>query len=455
MLGADDTIAAVATAKGVGALSIVRISGSNTGTVIKKCFKDGALESHRATLGVWKDPVSQRPLDEVITIYFADGKSFTGEEAAEIICHGGIEITQKILGACLESGCRLASPGEFTYRAVMSGKMDLVQAESVLAIIQARSEKGIGRALKNLKGALSEKLTSLEERIIFLLAHLEATIDFTTEDIDPQDYESLEKKTAEVFSDVEKLVGSYYPSQRESFGISVVFAGRPNVGKSSLFNGILDKERSIVHNSPGTTRDTVEAEVVLGENLFKLVDTAGLRQSESEVENQGVERTKAEIQKADVVIYVLDSSACLSNEDSETIKGIGNRRCLVVFNKSDLKILDTKKEMSRFGMDNIASTQASTIDQGGIETVKAELKAMAVSFSPEYETAISSERQHQSLRQSLGYLKEALFLLKENKSPDLVALPLKSALLEVQATLGKTFTDEILDKVFKEFCIGK
>ncbi len=266
MLGDEETIAAIGTAKGTGALGIIRISGAKTKDVLAQCFvskKFNSEESHHASFGVWKNPNTQEPVDEVVVVNFTQGRGYTGEDAADVICHGGVYITEMVLNAALASGVRLARPGEFTYRAVMNGKLDLTQAESVLEIISAKSQRAASLALKNIQGALSEKISFVESELIFVLANLEASIDFTTEDIQPVSLTEMSLRLEKSIESSISLLNTYVSNQVISNGVRLAIIGRPNVGKSSLMNSLLGKNRSIVADEPGTTRDTVEAEFYL------------------------------------------------------------------------------------------------------------------------------------------------------------------------------------------------
>jgi len=459
MLGDQDTIAAISTAKGIGALSIVRVSGLETKNILKKAFSGApsTLESHKAYYGFWNDPATQKSLDEVLVLYFSPGKGFTGEEAAEIICHGGIETTNSVLNSILNSGVRLARPGEFTYRAVMNGKMDLAQAESVLEIIQARTPQAVAMALKNIKGALSEKLTAFENEIIFILANLEASIDFTTEDIQPVSSVEMLKKLSPVISGIESLLKTYLPSRVTKNGLRTVLAGKPNGGKSSLLNALLGTSRSIVDENPGTTRDTIEADLKVGDQIFCLVDTAGLRIAKNNIEDQGISRAHGELSSADIIIYVVDGAQGLSNEDVEHIKPMGFERTLICFNKNDIQSKSPEAEISRFGLAEFNVVTSNTLNSHGVETLKSILGSLGLkrSLGGEVDSVISTQRQNENLARAHKSLVEAKSSLEKKVSPDLISFSLRDALDAIQSTLGKNAGEDVMDRVFKEFCIGK
>lgn len=459
MLGDQDTIAAISSAKGIGALSIVRISGPETKKIVSQAFSaiPQKWETHRAYHGYWLDPLTKKQLDEVLVLYFSQGKGFTGEEAAEVICHGGTETTSSVLSVCLSSGARLARPGEFTYRAVMNGKLDLAQAESVLEIIQARTPQAAAMALKNIQGALSEKLLHFEKEIIFLLAHLEASIDFTTEDIQPVSYKEMLKKVGPVIESAQDLLKTYLPSQVSKLGLRTILAGKPNGGKSSLFNAVLGFSRSIVDENPGTTRDTIEAEIKLSGQLFCLVDTAGLRSTENRVEGQGVLRTQEELNSGDLVVIVVDGTVGLGNVDAEQIRSLGASRTIICFNKNDMSSKDMNAELSRFGLTEFKSVSTNTLNQQGIKPLVEILCEIGQkrALGSEVDSAISTQRQKENLELACCALVETKSALEGDASPDLVSLSLREALGAVQSTLGKNVGDDVMDRVFKEFCIGK
>lgn len=459
MLGDQDTIAAIGTAQGVGALGIVRISGPQTAVVLKRCFDGQTIDlshSHRAYHGFWKHPQSGQAIDEVVVLVFAEGKGFTGERAADIICHGGVQVMGMILDAALAGGCRLARPGEFTYRAVMSGRLDLTQAESILDIIGAKSPQSAALALKNIRGALSAEISAIEGQLIFILAHLEASIDFTTEDIQPVSYREMGSLLEKVITSAAALEKTYVSGQTIKRGLRVVFAGRPNVGKSSLFNALLGRERSIVHDSPGTTRDTIEEEVLLEGQCLRFVDTAGLRHDADEVEKRGIERTNEETQAADVVIYVVDCSQGMSNQDVEFLQKVAPEKTLICFNKTDLQPKESLQDLDRFGLKNFVAVRSSALSHSGILDIRDRLKPFAIKQNyPETEAIVSTHRQREGLASARASMIEGRHLLAQDASPDLVSFEVRNALIKIQEVLGKAVGDEVMDKVFREFCIGK
>ena len=476
MLGDLDTIAAIATARGSGALSIVRISGPQTAAIVKKCFTNSTFDpeiSHQATFGLWKDPASDSPIDEVVLLNFSEGRGFTGEPSVEITCHGGMQVTELVLEALLNAGARLARPGEFTYRAVMNGRLDLTKAEGILELINARSPRAAARALEQMRGALSQKLSEMEKEIIHILANLEASIDFSTEDIQPIDLQEMTIRVRRLQSSVDELLGSYLKNRIVTRGLRVVMAGKPNGGKSSLLNKLLGKDRSIVSPTPGTTRDTVEDDLLLEGYIFRLVDTAGIRDSlehqpihdqerhtenhpENHIEKQGIERTLKELGAADVVVYVVDSSVGLANDDVQRIKEIGPSATIVCFNKEDLQGIRAKEILERFGLMDFRFVTSSALESDGVAEVKrALLDIVKTATDGEMTSVISTQRQKESLQALGAGLFSAAELLQKSASPELVALEMKESLHRLQNVIGKNVGDDVMDQVFREFCIGK
>ncbi|MEZ4870987.1 MAG: tRNA uridine-5-carboxymethylaminomethyl(34) synthesis GTPase MnmE [Bdellovibrionales bacterium] len=332
-----DTICAVATAPGVGGIAVIRLSGSIADQVIRKScpFIPNPTESHRVYYGFLIDPISSEEVDEVLVTYFQKGKSFTNEETYEISCHGGQVVSQNILDILIQSGARLAEPGEFTYRAFMSGRIDLVQAESVLQLIDSQSKKSARLSLRQLKGQLSNQLRVIETEMTEILAHLEANIDFAAEDIEIKSNLYLSEKASAIETQLAELLKTYQQGRIINSGLKVALIGLPNVGKSSLMNTLVGEERAIVTDVPGTTRDIVESRTLINGVVVEFVDTAGLRSTEDKVEKLGIQRTQVALREADLVFVVVDL-ACPALPELQYFDGLDDQQFILVGNKLDL-----------------------------------------------------------------------------------------------------------------------
>jgi tRNA modification GTPase len=460
MFSSGETISAIATPRGVGALGIVRLSGAGTLDILSKCFKTSdAIQSkvsHKTYYGTWSAPNGGELIDEAVVLYFAKGRGYTGEEAAEIICHGGPQVLESVLQSTLSAGAVLARPGEFSLRAVLNGRIDLVQAENVLQLIHANSPKAASRAIKQIKGALSERLNKLELGITFILANLEASIDFTTEDIQPVDMLQMLTLTERHIEEVSKLIESYNSSQNVNEGVRIALIGRPNAGKSSVLNALLGRKRSIVSSEPGTTRDLVEAKLIINGRLVLLVDTAGLRIADSESEKQGVELSLEETKVADHIFYIIDSGAGLKNEDASEILKLRPELTTVCFNKIDISTIDIENELNRFGLQKYSSIKCSALSENGCEKLVGFLAGEIVEKdlgADDFD--VSTLRQKEALVSVFNSLKSARSAIAEKKSPEFVSLDLQEARKKVLEVLGKNIDEDIMNTVFQQFCIGK
>ncbi|MCC6276681.1 MAG: tRNA uridine-5-carboxymethylaminomethyl(34) synthesis GTPase MnmE [Oligoflexia bacterium] len=460
MIGNTDTIAAVATARGQGALSIVRVSGTLTETIIRKCFETKAdqFESHRAYHGYWKDPLTNKPIDEVLLLYFEPRRGFTGELSAEVICHGGTLVTDAVLKSILTAGARLARPGEFTFRAVMNGRIDLAQAESIHRLIGASSPRAVSVALRNLQGALSQEVAALIDKMTWVLANLEASIDFVSEDITPIDKNAIETALEYCLSKAKSLQRGFESHRLLDEGFRVVLAGRPNAGKSSLLNMIAGFERSIVTAIAGTTRDVIDVDLIVSGLRVKVVDTAGIRESQDLVERQGIQKAKEEIADANLIVYVVDAAAGFTLDEANEVRSLPSEKTVICFNKVDLlpKAFVGGEVLKAFGLESFRSVEVSALDKTGIAPIVKEIESTCVkaSVGSEVEGAFSL-RQMEALKGLQEALEKAKTLMNKNESPEFVSLELRVGLGLAKSILGQEVGDDVLDRVFKEFCIGK
>jgi tRNA modification GTPase len=432
-------------------------------------------------------------IDEVLLTVFRAPKSYTAEDLVEINCHGGYLVLSKVLEQALNCGARLAQPGEFTLRAFVNGRIDLSQAEAVAELIRSKTDLGHKLALRHLKGDLSEKINSYRDKLINILARFEVEIDFSEEDIEPLDKREALRKIESIEKDLDSLLATYHDGKILRDGLNVVIIGRPNVGKSSLLNALLKEDRAIVTPIPGTTRDIISEYANFKGIPVRLVDTAGYRMSKDAIELEGIRRTKVEMSEADIILLVIDDSQDVGTEDLELERQIQfdfrspfnfvqgdpefiegslslskskgkNSQYFIVFNKIDVaKESMTKKNEEKFleipskvGKDK-SFVRVSALKGDGIENLKEMIVSCALTLKKDQTQGVilSSLRHKDALtraKRSLSLVKDSLH---KNLSPEFVALDLKAALDAIGEVIGKTVTDDILNKIFSEFCIGK
>jgi tRNA modification GTPase len=456
----EDTIAAISTPLGEGGLGIVRISGKETLSIADKIFKGKVLpskaQSHTANHGIIIDPQTNEIIDEVILTVMLSPKSYTTEDMVEISCHGGSFVLYKVLQQALNAGARLANPGEFTLRAFLNGRIDLTQAEAVAEVIKAKTDLSLKVAMDHLKGELSEKLNLFREKLIELLAQIEVQIDFPEEDIQAQNKESILKEIDIMKNEINFLIETYDEGKILKDGLRVVIVGRPNVGKSSLLNAFLKEERAIVTPIPGTTRDVISETANFKGVPVRLIDTAGFRVSKDRIEAEGVKRTKLEINKADMILWVIDSSQKLDKEEFELEKQIKNFKHVVVLNKEDLADEAFISELEKRFKSRVCQ-RVSALKLQGIEELKQSVASNALILDKDMngDVMLSSLRHKEALLKAEEGLKKAKMSLDQGMSFEFVALDLRIALDSIGEIIGKTVTDDILNKIFSEFCVGK
>ncbi len=432
------TICAICSGTGIGGISVTRLSGPQAFEIAKQSctFLKSDMKSHTVAFGLFKDPATHSAIDQVVVTYFAQDKSFTGEETVEISSHGGAIVPRRIVDQLILNGAELAKPGEFTMRAFLNGRMDLVQAEGILGLIHSQSDEGAKRALRQLKGELSQSILKIEDDVSWVLAQLEANIDFSAEGLEFATLESIQTRMSRSQSAIDQLLQTYKTGQILNEGFQVALIGPPNVGKSSLLNALLKEDRAIVSEYAGTTRDLVEGRVYFKGQLFNIVDTAGLRESVDPVEVKGIERTRKKLREVDCVIEVIDATQPDLLEIEEAQARIR------VYNKSDCS-----PEKFSDGL----NVSAKTGD--GISLILEQLLNLAHTKVGEF-SGVSIQSRH---LECLTRAKESLVRAQTqiHKSPDLVAFEMQDALLAIYEILGKKFDDQIMDRVFKEFCLGK
>ncbi|MBI2487848.1 MAG: tRNA uridine-5-carboxymethylaminomethyl(34) synthesis GTPase MnmE [Deltaproteobacteria bacterium] len=459
----EDTIAAIATPTGEGGIAVIRISGKNSLEVVSKILRRGTeesvfeMKSHRLYRGQVIDPVLEKVVDNVLCVFMKSPHSYTGEDVVEIHSHGGYLVPKKILELLFKHGARPARPGEFTLRAFLNGKMDLAQAEAVVDVVNAQTEEGLKQAELQLEGVLSEQIGEFKEIVLDTLAEVEAQVDFPEEDIDPILREVMIKHTKELTERIDKLLATYEEGRILKNGVYTAILGKPNVGKSSLLNQLLMKERAIVSPYPGTTRDFIEETVDVKGIPLRLVDTAGLRASSNEIEKVGVELAKKKAKEAELIIAVVDGSGKLDEDDFEVLKGIEPSKSVLVINKSDLTIKVTEEDISGFfPKERIVKTSAKL--GSGIEELKSKIYEVLLGRNSRMEGAevVITELRHKlALEKTNESLISFLEALERGESPEFLAVDLRLALDSLGEITGETTTEDVLGRIFSKFCIGK
>ena len=455
----EDTIAAIATAMGEGGVAIVRISGPDAEKTVRAIFvrsrqNDIKLRSHMLYQGSIRDPHTDLILDQVLVTIMRQPHSYTGEDVAEIHCHGGAFLVQRILGVVLAQGVRHAERGEFTKRAFLNGRMDLSQAEAVLDLIRARTDQGIQLAVQNAEGVLSKWVGDLREELIDILVQVEAAIDFPEEDIELSDRAALIAKIAALREKIGSIISTYRWGRLFKEGARVCICGRPNVGKSSLLNALVGDNRVIVSAIPGTTRDVIEESLNLDGLPVVLWDTAGIRETEDEVEKAGVGLSLEHIANADVVIAVLDGSESLTQEDISLLLNIDHSKSLVAVNKSDLQQqLDLIEARHMFTSSCFVPVCAK--DGTGIDGLKSKLRQFLLGKSIESPVILNNLRHKNSLLRGQDVLATAIMHLERSDPPDIVAISLQEARESFEEVVGMVTSEDVLERIFSSFCIGK
>lgn len=457
----EKTICAISTPPGLGGIAVIRVSGPEA---LDKCFqiapnlKNKKIVSHNVYLTKIIDQTNV-VIDEVLVTYFSVGRSFTGEEVVEISCHGSEYISQRILELLLDAGCSMAEKGEFTFRAFMNNKIDLVQAESVLSVIQSQDKVSARVAVRQLEGHISKQFEFIESELTWCLAHIEASIDFSTEGIDVVDSNELLEKLESVRQKLTSLVESYKSGRLVKDGIKLVFLGNPNVGKSSLLNLLLQDDKAIVTPIAGTTRDVIQGITVFNGIRFNISDTAGLRETSDIVEKIGVDRSEKEADRADAILYILDCN----EPDFIALENCLNKfktNIIVICNKLDLINGEKQRDISNKLSSLKERLDFEMIFTSNIDTnVRSSILSLTVNKFKDVnvldDAIVTSSRQYEMCKQSLEMLDVSLLELQKNLGAEFIAMYLKESLLSIQRILGHVFDDQIMDRVFKEFCIGK
>ncbi len=446
----NDTIAAISTTLGVAAISIIRISGNDAIEKVNNITNINLTKkkSHTISYGYIKE--GNEIIDEVLISLMKAPKTFTTEDTIEINCHGGIATTEKVLELLLNQGIRLAEPGEFTKRAFLNGRIDLTESEAVNDLINTKTDKARKIVINNLKGTTSNKIRTLREKLVKIINNIEVNIDYPEyQDIEEITVDKIKKEIDNIEQDLENIITNSENSKIIANGINVAIIGRPNVGKSSILNKLIEEDKAIVTNIPGTTRDIVEASFNLNGITLNLIDTAGIRETEDVVERIGVQKSKEALEKADLVLLILNNNEELTEEDKELLEISKDKQRIIVVNKTDLdKKLDLNEE-------NIVYT--NTIEENGIESLLN--KISEIYKLEQLETNdfyyVSTLEQLNKIKQTRKNIKDIKEGLKENISIDMLEIDLREIWQILGEVIGETYTEELLDNLFKNFCVGK
>ena len=455
----EDTIAAIATPIGEGGVAIVRISGPDVEKIVRALFvpqrqQNLKLRSHMLYQGSIRDPHNDRILDKVLLTVMRRPRSYTGEDVAEIHCHGGAFLVRQILGLVLAQGVRHSERGEFTKRAFLNGRMDLSQAEAVLDLIRARTDKGIELAVQNAEGSLSKWVGDLREALINILVQVEAAIDFPEEEIELLNRYALIDRITTLREKIAVILNTYEWGRLHREGARVCICGRPNVGKSSLLNALLGDSRVIVSATPGTTRDVIEESLNLDGLPVVLWDTAGIHETEDEVERTGVGLSREHIAKADAVITVLDGSESLTQDDVALLINIDQGKSLIAINKSDLRQQINDDEAKQIAA-NALLVRVCAKDGSGIDDLKSQLRQLLLGTDIESPVVLNNLRHKNSLLRGYNVLSTAIGALEQDDPPEMIAINLQEAKESFEEVVGIVTTDDVLERVFANFCIGK
>ena len=458
----EDTIVAVATGMNASGIGIIRISGPRAFEIGKEIYRTKSgkglleFESHRIYYGYIYNK-EETLLDEVLLLPMKSPKSYTSEDIIEIHCHGGSLVLRNILELVVEYGARIAEPGEFTKRAFLNGRIDLSEAESVIDVIESGNNYALKNSLKQLTGRLSEKISVIRKEILTETAFIEAALD------DPEHisldgyYETASEKIEKLLSELTKLYSSFRDGRILKEGITTVILGKPNVGKSSLLNFLSDSEKAIVTDIPGTTRDIIEEKISLGELNLLVYDTAGIRDSSDPVEKIGVERAKKYGEEADLVIFVMDSSSAVDENDKEIFDFIDNKTAVILLNKSDLEQVTGEAEIAIYNKGKHPVIPVSVKDGSGFEIFKEAVLNMFLSGELSYndEVLITNERHYALLGQAIQSLKNVENSIENQMPEDFLSIDLKDAYDMLGMVLGEQVGDDLVDQIFSKFCMGK
>jgi len=460
----SDTISAIATPNGEGGIGIIRLSGPLAIPISAVLFHPSRqisdFKSYTIHHGQVIDPESNQVVDEVLLNVFRSPKSYTTEDMVEFNCHGGSIILRRVLELTLKHGARIADPGEFTKRAFLNGRIDLAQAEAVIDLIQAKSDIARQMAVDQLGGKLSQTIESINDQIIGLLAETEAMVDFPDEDLDFMDFSKILQSSKEIRLALDELIATANDGRIIREGINCAILGKPNVGKSSLLNALLETDRAIVTEIPGTTRDTIEESVSISGIPLNLIDTAGIRETDNLIEQHGVERSKSFLAEADLLLVVISAADPMDNVDIDLLHSTVDRKAVIILNKIDLPMRTLPVQVKE-QVQNKQIIETSVLHSKGVENLKsAILTEVLVSHDvgdprTSVSTIVTNVRHYDALRRAKADLSCAIDSLCQRQSPEFVALDLRGCLDQLGEIVGKTTNEDILGRIFSQFCVGK
>lgn len=453
------TIVAISTAPAIGGIGIIRLSGEKTFEIIEKIFipknKQNIEEIKGNSIKYGHIVEEGKIIDEVLVSYFKAPKSYTSENMCEINSHGGVLIIRKILEICLKNGAILAEPGEFTKRAFLNGRIDLAQAESVIDIINAKSQKQVEASVRQLEGHLSGEISNIRKKIIDLIVDIEASIDYPEYDVEEVTYSKAIEVLENVENDLKKLSNSFENGKIIKDGIKLAIIGRPNAGKSSLLNEFLKEERAIVTDIEGTTRDTIEEQIIIAGIPFKIIDTAGIRESSDKIEQIGIEKSKKAAKESDVILAIFDVSKPLNKEDREIIDFIKNKKTIIILNKIDLNENgETVTELRSLGQEIL---KVSVLEKKGIEQIYDKLTEFfnINEIKIDNSNVVTNIRHKELIDCGKQNAKQAIIALKANLPVDIIAINIKEILENLGKITGESVSEDIIKEIFAKFCLGK
>lgn len=457
----DDTIAGISTAPGEGAIGIIRLSGKESIEVADRIIKSKKgrlikdMKTYTMMYGFVVDPKSNEPVDEVIVSLMRAPGTYTREDIVEINCHGGTIAVRKILSLALKNGARLAEPGEFTKRAFLNGRIDLSQAEGVMDLIRSKTETSMKVALSQTQGKLSMKVKEMMEKLIKILSHIGAAVDFPEEDVEDVVIPDILKISREINQEIQIMLDSSDAGKIIREGLNVTIVGKPNVGKSSLLNALIEENRAIVTEIPGTTRDTIEEYINIQGIPVRLIDTAGIRESEDVVEKIGINKSIEYMERADLVLFILDSSRPLDDEDREIINRIRDKKALIIINKNDLpRRMNMNEAEIMAGGSPVIHTSIN--NNMGIEEIKTAIAKTVFRGDINLgEVYVTNVRHNELLRRAEESIQAGIDTLNSGLPIDFASIDFRDAYIRLGEITGDTVEDDIIDRIFKDFCVGK